>query len=525
MKFFITVLPVPLALGLALILAACGNGERNHNNHADTTSLTTAKAVPAAEEYYTCPMHPSVRSDKPGACPVCGMALVKKSAMKDVSDEEMKTLKAITLSPTQQVLANVSTQMVERQSVQKTISAVGIVDVAETHQTTIAARFRGRIEKLAVSYTGETVEKGQMLFELYSPDLVSSEQEYILALKGNQQELITSIHSRLKTHFGMTEEQIAELEQTKQVRTTLPFYSPMTGTVVLKQVVEGQYVDEGTVLYQLAHLSTVWIYLDVYEKDIRFVKTGQPVFITSDAYPNETFSGRVTFIDPVMNPETRTARVRTEFDNRHGRLKPKMYVEAAISVPGSRSIIVPSSAVLFTGKRAVIWVETKKNTFEPRTVTLGSSTDSYYEILNGISEGETIAATGGFLIDSESALQQPGGTSPHAELAKMESTSTTKMKSASKVSSISSQNIHIRVNGTYKPDVVHVKLGQKVNLQFFRTEESQCTAEVIFDELKIRKKLPANKTTIVSITASSLGEIHFSCGEGMVHGKLIVEAP
>lgn len=516
MKYFVI-------LTLALLLASCGNKEENHNGHADSS------ATAEAEDIYTCPMHPSVVSDRPGACPVCGMALVKKSAQQDVSNEELKNLEHVSLSPTQRVLANVATLPVEKMPLTKMIDVVGIVDVAETQQATVSARFRGRIEKLYVNFTGDVVQKGQPLVELYSPDLVTSQQEFILALGGNQQNLIEGMRERLRMNYGMTDEQIRHLEETRKVQTSVLFNSPISGTVVLKQVQEGQYVDEGTVLYQLANLSKVWIYLDVYEKDVQFAKKGQTVHIKTDAYPDEEFTGRVTFIDPVMNPETRTVRIRTEFDNRHGMLKPKMFVKAQLHTEGKNALTVPSSAIMFTGKRTVVWVETQKNTFEPRDVVLGQSANSEYEIVSGLEEGEMIAVSGGFLIDSESALQQPSAANPHAgHTPQMETTSQVGSTSASEDHSShkagsASQTIKITVDGGYDPEVVHVKLGQEVRLQFHRVEDSECTNEVVFEELNIRKKLPAFKTTTVTITPKKLGEISFACGMGMVHGKLVIE--
>ncbi len=521
MKYIIT-------LSITLLLASCSKNEEQHKNHTDSSATSEAKDV------YTCPMHPSVISDKPGACPVCGMALVKKSAHTDISKEELKNLKYVSLSPTQRVLANVATMPVERMPLTKMIDVVGIVDVAETYQATLSARFRGRIEKLYVNFTGDYIEKGQPLVELYSPDLVTSQQEFILALSGNQQNLIDGMRERLRLNYGMTDEQIRHLEQTRKVQTAVQFNSPISGTVVLKQVQSGQYVDEGTVLYQLANLSKVWIYLDVYEKDVQFVKKGQIVHIKTDAYPDEEFTGRVTFIDPVMNPETRTVRTRTEFDNRHGKLKPKMFVKAQLHLEGKNTLTVPSSAIMFTGKRTVVWVETKTNTFEPRDVVLGQSANSEYEIVSGLEAGEMIAVSGGFLIDSESALQQPSAANPHA------GHGTAQMESTSKVDSISAPEDHsahtmqssetqktntvtITVDGKYDPAVIHVKLGQEIKLQFHRVEDSECTSEVVFEELNIRKKLPAFKTTTITITPKKIGEIHFACGMGMVHGKLIVE--
>ncbi len=522
MKYLVT-------LTLALLFAFCGSKEENHKNHTDSSATAEAKEV------YTCPMHPSVISDRPGACPVCGMALVKKSAQQDVSKEELQNLEHVSLSPTQRVLANVATMPVEKMPLTKMIDVVGIVDVAETYQATVSARFRGRIEKLYVNFTGDFVQKGQPLVELYSPDLVTSQQEFILALAGNQQNLIDGMRERLRLNYGMTDEQIRSLESTRSVQTAVQFKSPISGTVVLKQVQVGQYVDEGTVLYQLANLSKVWIYLDVYEKDVQFVKKGQIVHIKTDAYPDEEFTGRVTFIDPVMNPETRTVRIRSEFDNRHGMLKPKMFVKAQLHMEGKHTLTVPASAIMFTGKRTVVWVETQKNTFEPRDVVLGQSANSEYEIVSGLEEGEMIAISGGFLIDSESALQQPSAANLHAghtpqmepisqagSISTDEDHSKHKVESTLKVGS-TSQTIKITVDGGYDPEVVHVTLGQEVKLQFHRVEDSECTNEVVFEELNIRKKLPAYKTTTVTITPKKLGEISFACGMGMVHGKLVVE--
>lgn len=494
---------------------------------SDSDSVKAANAS-SSKEYYTCPMHPSVISDRPGACPVCGMALVKKSAQSNMNEAELKKIQHVSLSPTQRVLANVATMPVERMPLTKKINVVGIVDIAETQQVTLSARFRGRIEKLYVNFTGDVVTKGQPLVEMYSPDLVTSQQEFILALSGNQQNLINGMRERLRLNYGMTDEQIHHLEETRKVQTAVQFNSPIVGTVVLKQVQVGQYVDEGTVLYQLANLSKVWIYLDVYEKDIQFIRKGQTVHITSDAYPNNEFTGKVTFVDPVMNPEMRTVRIRTEFDNRHGKLKPKMFVKAQLHTEGKRAIAVPANAIMFTGKRTVVWVEKQSNTFEPRDVVLGQSTDAEFEIISGLEEGEMIAVSGGFLIDSESALQQPSAANLHERHGAKQRVEETSQEDHSTHIMPASQTqkttiIKITVDGSYDPEVVRVKLGQEVKLQFHRVEDSECTSEVVFEELNIRKKLPAFKTTTVTITPKKAGEIHFACGMGMLHGKLIVE--
>jgi membrane fusion protein, copper/silver efflux system len=409
---------IVFSVALAVFLVSCSRRqEKKSAEQVDSVSTQQSS------EYYTCPMHPSVISDKPGSCPICGMTLVKKTKQHETSSNDMDNLNAVTLSPTQRVLANVATAPVERTSSVRTVSAVGVVSYAEPNQAEVSARFRGRVEQLYVNYTGQKVKKGQPLFDLHSPDLVSAEQELILAqssvaaLSGNdnasRQRTLEATRERLHVHFGMTEEQIVETESTKQPRMSVTFHSPIHGTVISKEVQEGQYVDEGTVLYKLVDLSNVWIYLDVYEKDIRFVKIGTRVSFTSDTYPNERFHGTVTFIEPVINEETRTIRVRIESNNPNGKLKPNMFVQANIDVPFTGKVLVPTSAIINTGKRSIVWVEVKPNVFEPRDVVVGMSSEADSEILSGLLEGEQIAVSGGFLIDSESALRKPSAADPH----------------------------------------------------------------------------------------------------------------
>lgn len=369
------------------------------------------------EEYYTCSMHPSVRSDKPGACPVCGMALVKKTAGTEVSDGDMAALEAVRLSSTQRVLANVATVTVERRALNEEINAVGIVEVAEPNFQHISSRFPGRLEKLYLSYTGQQVKVGDPVAEIYSPEAFSAQQEFLLALQ-SQETSKTATATIANTSTKLLEQAqqklvllglerlIPELMQTRKAREIVTTYSPISGTVLKKSVDPQHYTWVGQDMYDVADLSIVWMYLEVYEKDVRFVKIGQVVRITSEAYPGESFTGKVTFIDPVINNETRTVRVRTAFANPVGKLKLGMYVKAQIMIPLNEALVVPTSAVLTTGKRTVVWVEVSENTFEPREVVIGAQTGEYYEVLQGLQGGEKIVITGGFLLDSESQLQQ-----------------------------------------------------------------------------------------------------------------------
>jgi Cu(I)/Ag(I) efflux system membrane fusion protein len=350
------------------------------------------------------------------------MSLVRQTAPGGVSAGEVEGLKSVSLSPSQRVLANVSTAPARRRAISYAVHAVGIVDYAEPNQAKVSARFRGRIEKLHVNFTGEVVWKGEPLFEMYSPDLVSAEREYVLALnaldsikgpasnpasRAQQVALAKAAGDKLRVHYGMTPGQIEVITLSRSVGSTVTFDSPIRGTVVAKEVQEGQYVDEGMLLYQLADLSRVWAYLDVYEHDVRFIKRGQQVAISSDAYPDESFNGMVAFIDPVVDSQTRTTRVRVELSNTAGRLKPQMYVRAEIRVPVAVSIVIPSSALIITGKRDLVWVEVKPNVFEPREVVAGVRDGADVQIIGGLSEGDMVAVHGGFMIDSESQLQQP----------------------------------------------------------------------------------------------------------------------
>ena len=407
---------------------------------------------------------------------------------------------------------------------------MGVVDFAEPLQTKVSARFNGRIEKLYVDFTGAVVKKGDRLFDLHSPDLISAEQELILAVNAarndttsdqNQQKLLEASRERLHIHFGMTHDQVAEVEKDQQARETMTFRSPISGTVLSKEIQEGQYVSEGMLLYQLADLSRVWVYLDVYERDVAFIKIGHPVIISTESLSHKIFSGTVTFIDPVINPETRTIRVRTELANPTGELKPQMNVSAQIHVPSRNTLTVPATAVMYTGKKTIVWVEAGQNGFDPREVTLGFSSGESIEILSGLQENDLVVISGGFMIESESQLQQPaaGAAGGHQH----GNTSGSQTQSSGNPNSQTPPNeIRIMVDGSYTPSVVHAKLGEPITLAFERMEDVKCTEEIVFKDFNVRKKLPLHEVTRITLTPTQAGEYVFTCGEQMVKGKLLV---
>ena len=385
--------------------------------YADETQPESVTTGGEQESYYTCAMHPSVRSDRPGACPVCGMALVKKTADKATLAHDHSEVGTVKVSASKQVLANVSTMVVKRMRLQKEIRAVGKINYAEPNFRHISTRFPGRLDHLYLTYTGQQVKKGDPVADVYSPEAISAQQEFLLALDSynvskDAQPVSTNGaaallgQSREKlSRWGITETQIAELQQSRKVKELITIHSPISGTVLKKSVDPQHYAATGEDMYDVADLSTVWLYADVYEYELKRLNVGQVVEAASEAYPGEVFRGKITFISPTIEPSSRTVSVRAAFPNPNDRLKPEMFVNATIKIELPISVGVPVSAVLLTGQRQVVWVKKTDGVFEPRLVTIGERAGDYYQILSGIEEGETVVTSGGYLIDSESQLQ------------------------------------------------------------------------------------------------------------------------
>ncbi len=392
-------------IAVVLTFSGCSKSEESGKNE---------QSVVEQIEYWTCTMHPQVHMDGPGVCPICGMDLIKKVVEKEetpANEEDMANLPTgqvgmVSLSGKKQVLANVSTVVVKKENLQEQVTAYSYLDFVENNRKTISARFNGRIEKLYVDNTGDYIKKGQPLFEIYSPDLVQAQNEYLIALNNssNSTTLLKASKKKLEI-FGLTSEQIQTLEKTHEINIILTYFSPISGTVIEKKVQEGVYVNEGTAIYDVAELSTLWNIAEVYENNLSSVRVGRPVKLRLRAYPGEEFNGKVTFIYPVVNSQTRTIKVRSEFSSYGGKLKPQMYGETIFSNTGGQGLLVPVNAVIIAGQRTVVWAKAGDGMFEARSVQIGNRFGDKYQILSGINEGDEIAATGGFLIDSESQLK------------------------------------------------------------------------------------------------------------------------
>ncbi len=408
-----------IILGLILGFIFSGGSEKTSSLNPD--SEIAEEHDHSKNQIWTCSMHPQIQQPKPGKCPLCGMDLIPVS-----SEEEEVGFNQLKLSENAIKLAEIRTVPVERREIEMVIRMSGKVAFNETNVANITSRIQGRIDKVYVNFTGTEIKKGERMVNLYSPELITAQQELLQSLKSFQisrtpefkKSALENVEASRKKLllWGLTKKQIRNFENPNNIVNHIIIYSPMNGIVVKKDAFEGMYVNTGAKLYTIANLMDLWVQLDAYESDISWIRTGQRVEFETEAYPGKLFKGKVTFIDPVVDPKTRTIKVRVNVKNQNLSLKPDMFVRAKVYAGvGNRSkdknfippLVIPSSAPLVTGKRAIVYVAVpgEKGVFEGRNIILGSLADEYYIVKSGLNEGENVVVNGAFKIDSDLQIQ------------------------------------------------------------------------------------------------------------------------
>jgi len=364
-----------------------------------TGSGATAQAGTQKTQYH-CPMHPNYTSDRPGDCPICGMKLVKSEGQ--TSTHSMPA-GAVSITPEMQQAIGVKTDTVARRMMTKEIRAMGKVVNDERRIASVNTKVGGWIDKLYVDYTGKPVAKGESLFSIYSPDLVSAQEEYLTAAKTGG-ELASSAKDRLKL-WDISEAQIQEITRTGKAVRALTISAPMDGFIVEKNILAGKYVQPGEELYKIASISTVWVEASIYEYELPFVKVGQKAQVALTYNPDEPFPGRVSYIYPYLDPQTRTATVRIELSNSKRRLLPEMYANVMLTKDLGEKLTVPEDAIMDTGERQMAFIAHPDGYFVPKEVKVGARSGGYYEVVSGLVPGDVVVTSANFLIDAESRLK------------------------------------------------------------------------------------------------------------------------
>jgi Cu(I)/Ag(I) efflux system membrane fusion protein len=418
------------------------SGEPNSASPGASTQTRPEKEI----DFWTCSMHPQIHESKPGLCRICNMPLIP---VYKESGNDLANPRQFTTSESAKALMNIETAPVERRFAAAEIRMVGKVDYDETRVEYITAWVPGRLDRLYVDYTGVPVKKGDHMVYIYSPELLSAQEELLQAIKAaanikeSQSQIIRDVTSgtvdaaREKLRLlGLAPEQISEIETRGTPADHITINSPASGIVIHKNAQEGMYVTTGTRIYTIADLSNVWVKLDAYESDLSWLRYGQEVEFTTVSYPGEVFKGTISFIDPVLNSTTRTVKVRVDVPNKDGRLKPEMFVKAIVKAkvasggkvtesPGyagddpadpEKPLVIPATAPLITGTRAIVYVEVpdaNKPTYEGREIVLGPRAGNFYIVKQGLHEGEHVVTRGNFKIDSALQIQaKPSMMSP-----------------------------------------------------------------------------------------------------------------
>jgi membrane fusion protein, copper/silver efflux system len=407
-----------VAGGTALLSGIHTN--QNENAIAAVSDLKSGMVDPKNGKiikYWVAPMDPTYIRNEPGKSPM-GMDLVPKYEEKNEDSEPASTIR---VNPTTVQNMGVRLAAVERKPLSKTIRAFGNITYDERRLYTVNTKFDGWIEKLNVNYVGQSVSKGEPLFKIYSPDLVTAQEEYLLALrqyrnisnstndriKDNAKRLLAAARTRLG-YWDISEEQIQRIEKTGKAAKAVTVYSPATGVVLKKNAYLGHFVKAGQHQFEIADLSNVWVDVEVYEYELPWVTKGMEASMDLSYVPGKQFKGRVLYIYPYLSEKTRTVRLRLEFDNRDAELKPDMYANIYLNATmGKESLTIPQEAVIDSGIRKVAFVAKGNGRFEPREIELGMEVNGNdYQVLSGLNEGEQVVTSAQFMLDSESRLRE-----------------------------------------------------------------------------------------------------------------------
>ena len=395
-----------LYLGIAL-LAGLGLGYMLFNGGTSHSTSTEVHNHSAADpQQWTCSMHPQILQQEPGDCPICGMDLIPaESTASGLAPEQFK------MTPNALALANIQTSIVEGATTQgATQNLSGKISINEEQIAVQASYYAGRIERLFINYTGQEVQKGQVLATLYAPQLVAAQQELLTtaASKETQPELYRAVRKKLQL-WKLTDREIEAIEVSGKVKEYFPIRATVGGTVTALLGAEGDYLKEGQAIARVSNLNTLWANFDAYERQLPYFKVGQKIEIYTPAYPNKKVEGTISFIAPLLNNDTRTATLRATVKNSDKVLKPGMFVSGKITTAPltTRAISIPASAVLWTGKRSLVYVKAAQDSpiFEMREVTLGQKNGAQVEIIEGLSIGEEIVTKGTFTVDAAAQLQ------------------------------------------------------------------------------------------------------------------------
>jgi Cu(I)/Ag(I) efflux system membrane fusion protein len=409
-------------LAVVVVLAAVGGLWTYRGLHMPAGTRKSARSG----QLYHCPMHPDYVSDHPGDCPICGMSLVPFTPGKDeaaagrgaAARPGVSGQATVYLSPEKQQLIGLRTELARLTPMTKEIRAVGQVTADETRIHRVYSKTGGWVEKLYVDFTGKPVRKGQPLLAIYSPDLVATQEEYLIALKARKRlsgssfpeisesgdDLVAASRRRLKL-WDIPDSEIRRVEQSGQPIKALTLYAPVTGYVMEKSVLEGQRVEPSTPLMAVADLNEVWVLAEFYEQDLAAVRVGDRAQLTLTAYPGRTWYGAIDYLYPTVDPQTRTLRARVRAANGDGTLKPGMYADVLMTKPLGSRLTVSDDAVIDTGTRQIVFIARQDGHFEPRQVTVGQRVDGRREVLSGLRAGERVVSSGNFLLDSESRLK------------------------------------------------------------------------------------------------------------------------